>query len=125
MAAKRFTAVLWGLSFLFLAPRVVAVEVLNGHPGGMLAVSANGSAPGTGVVWASHNLVGDANQATRPRILRAYNAADLTQEIWNGYQNQARDDYGNFAKCNIPVVANGKVYVATFSNQLCVYGTLP
>ena len=97
----------------------------NGHPGGMLAVSANGSAPGTGVVWASHNLVGDANQATRPGILRAYNAADLTQEIWNSYQNQARDDYGNFAKYNIPVVANGKVYVATFSNQLCVYGTLP
>jgi hypothetical protein len=91
----------------------------------MLSISGNGATPGTAIVWASHNLVGDANQATRPGILRAYNAADLTQEIWNSYQNQVRDDYGNFAKYNIPVVANGKVYVGTFSNQLCVYGLLP
>ena len=42
MAAKRFTAVLWGISFLFLAPRVIAVEVLtekydNAHTGANLA----------------------------------------------------------------------------------------
>jgi hypothetical protein len=29
---------------------------------------------------------------------------------------------GNFAKCATPVVANGKVYVATFSNKVAQYG---
>jgi hypothetical protein len=32
------------------------------------------------------------------------------------------DQFGNLAKFAIPVVANGKVYVATFSDQLAVYG---
>jgi hypothetical protein len=99
--------------------------VPNGHPGGMVAVSANGSTPGTALVWACHNLVGDANHQTRPGILRAYNAANLSAELYDSYQNQARDDFGNFAKFNIPTVANGKVYVPTFSNQLVVYGLLP
>jgi len=31
---------------------------------------------------------------------------------------------GSFAKFAIPTVANGKVYVPTFSNQLVVYGLL-
>jgi len=34
----------------------------------------------------------------------------------------ARDRLGNFAKFNTPTVANGKVYVSTFSNPLVVYG---
>ena len=32
---------------------------------------------------------------------------------------------GNFAKFCPPTVANGKVYLATFSNRLNVYGLLP
>ena len=38
--------------------------------------------------------------------------------------NSARDNYGNFAKYAPPLVANGKVYVATFSDQVAVYGLL-
>jgi hypothetical protein len=104
---------------------ITSATVPNGHPGGMLAVSANASTPGTAIVWACHPLVGDANHQTRPGILRAYDASDLTKEIYDSYQNQARDDFGNFAKFNLPTVANGKVYVPTFSNQLVVYGLLP
>ncbi len=36
----------------------------SGMPGGMLAVSSNGSQHGTGILWASHPIDGDANQAT-------------------------------------------------------------
>jgi len=37
----------------------------------------------------------------------------------------SRDAVGNFAKFVAPTVANGKVYLATFSNRLNVYGLLP
>jgi hypothetical protein len=39
--------------------------------------------------------------------------------------NMTRDGYGNFAKFVPPLVANGKVYVATSSKQVTVYGLLP
>ena len=90
-------------------------------PGGFLAVSANGSAAGSGIVWASHPIT-NANLATVKGILRAYDAADVSHELWNSTQNAARDGVGKFAKFNPPTVANGKVYLATFSNQLLVYG---
>ena len=39
--------------------------------------------------------------------------------------NATRDAMGTFTKFSIPVVANGKLYVITESNQLQVYGLLP
>ncbi len=99
-----------------------AVVAPDGMPGGMLSLSANGTTPGTGIVWATHPLTGDANQAVRPGILQAFDAADLTKVLWDSQQNAGRDDFGNFGKFAPPTVANGKVYLATFSNQLAVYG---
>ena len=32
------------------------------------------------------------------------------------------DAVGNYAKFSCPTIANGKVYLATFSNKLMVYG---
>ncbi len=95
-----------------------------GMPGGMLALSANGSTPGSGVLWATLALNGSANHTVQPGILRAYDASDVTRELWNSQQNATRDAVGSFAKFSYPTVANGKVYVATFSNQLVVYGLL-
>jgi hypothetical protein len=39
--------------------------------------------------------------------------------------NAARDSFGNFAKFVPPLVASGRVYVATWSNQVAVYGLPP
>jgi hypothetical protein len=100
------------------------MAVPDGMPGGMLSLSANGMKAGTGILWASHPASGDANQAVRPGILRAFDATDITRELWNSNQNMSRDDIGNFAKFSAPTIANGKVYAATFSNQLVVYGLL-
>ena len=97
----------------------------GGTPGGILALSANGTNAGSGIVWASHQLGGSANQAVRPGMLRAYNAQNVTNELWNSEQISARDSVGNFAKFCPSSVANGKVYLATFSNRLNVYGLLP
>ncbi len=96
----------------------------NGQPGGILALSADGSKPGSGIVWASHQMSGDANQSVRPGILRAYDAGNVAHELWNSEQLSARDAVGNFAKFVPPTVANGKVYLATFSGRLDVYGLL-
>jgi uncharacterized protein (TIGR03437 family) len=95
-----------------------------GMPGGMLSLSANGSTPGTGVVWASHAYDKDANQQVVNGIVYAYDASDLSKELWNSKQNSARDDIGKFAKFCSPTVVNGKVYVASFSGYLAVYGLL-
>jgi outer membrane protein assembly factor BamB len=61
----------------------------------------------------------------RPGILRAFNAQNVTNELWNSELVSARDSVGNFAKFCPPTVANGKVYLATFSGRLDVYGLLP
>ena len=57
--------------------------------------------------------------------MRAFDATNLATELWDSTQNLARDDVGNFAKYNPPTIANGKVYVASFSGQLQVYGLNP
>lgn len=96
-----------------------------GQPGGILALSAQSTNPGSAIVWAAHQLAGDANQQVRPGILHAYSAQNVGIELWNSEQISARDSVGNFAKFVPPTVANGKVYLATFSNRLNVYGLLP
>lgn len=95
-----------------------------GMPGGMLSVSADGNAAGSGIVWASLPLQGDANQSVVPGMLRAFDAGNVSRELWNSQQNAARDEVGNFAKFCPPTVADGKVYLGTFSGKLNVYGHL-
>ena len=96
----------------------------SGMPGGLLSLSANGNSDGTGVLWAALSRAGDANHAPQPGILRAYDASNVTRELWNSQQNATRDTLGNFSKFSPPTVANGKVFVATLSNKLVVYGLI-
>ncbi|MGZ3820209.1 MAG: hypothetical protein ACXVB6_06435, partial [Mucilaginibacter sp.] len=56
-----------------------------------------------------------------PGILRAFDASDITKELWNNNQNSA-DNAGYYAKFSPPTIANGHVYLATFSNKVVVYG---
>jgi len=95
-----------------------------GAPGGFLSISANGNTAGTGIIWASHTYNQDADQMVVDGIVRAYDASDLTKELWNSKQNASRDNIGNFAKFCSPTIVNGKVYVASFSGEVVVYGLL-
>jgi hypothetical protein len=88
-------------------------------------LSANGSNDASAVLWASHQLTGDANQQVRPGILRAFDARNVARELWNSELLNGRDSVGSFAKFVPPTVANGKVYLATFSGQVNAYGLLP
>ena len=94
----------------------------TGQSGAVLSVSSNGSKAGTGIVWASYAVIGDAEHAVSPGILRAFDANDVTQELWNNRQNVSRDGAGNYAKFSAPTIANGHVYLPTFSNRVVVYG---
>ncbi|HEU5053338.1 MAG TPA: T9SS type A sorting domain-containing protein [Hanamia sp.] len=105
----------------------VGITVLpSGYlPGGILAVSSNGSQEGSAILWASRVSNGNPNQATVPGMLQAFDAEDVTHELWNSNWNSKRDSIGNYAKFVPPTIANGKVYMATFSNKLNVYGLNP
>jgi hypothetical protein len=95
----------------------------TGNSGAFLSVSSNGSVDSTAILWTTYAANGDANQSVRPGILRAFIATDVTKELWNSSAFQA-DIVGNYAKFNCPTIVNGKVYLATFSNQLNVYGLI-
>ena len=94
----------------------------KGQNGAVLSVSSNGFMDGTGIVWASYAASGDAEHTVSPGILRAFDANDITKELWNNNAQTAADRSGNYAKFAAPTIANGKVYLPTFSNQVGVYG---
>jgi hypothetical protein len=94
----------------------------TGQSGAVLSVSSNASTDGTGILWASYPMSGDAESFVTPGILRAFDANDVTRELWNNHQNPSRDDAGSYAKFSPPTIANGHVYLPTFSNKVVVYG---
>jgi len=88
-----------------------------GHPGGILSVFSNGAMPGTGVVWVSMGIApGDAWHDSTAGQLLAYDASDVSKPPL------FKVGYGTFAKFSPPMVANGNVYQATFSDKIAVYG---
>ena len=94
----------------------------TGQSGAVLSVSSDSSKDGTGILWASYASSGDAESFVTPGILRAFDANDVTRELWNNKQNAARDGAGTYAKFSPPTIANGHVYLPTFSNKVVVYG---
>jgi hypothetical protein len=95
-----------------------------GHPGGSLAISANGNASNTGIVWASMPTSQDGIHGLVAGILRAYGAETL-REMWNTERVPSRDRLGTLMKFVPPVVANGRVYAPNHDNAVSVYGLLP
>ena len=89
---------------------------------GGIAVSANGGTDGTGIVW---HITNDYYTDAASGTLRAFDPMDLAHEFWNSDMLPDRDSLGYLAKFATPTIANGRVYVPTFSNQLAMYGLLP
>lgn len=84
-----------------------------------LAISANGTTAGTGIVWA----ITPVNGST-PAMVHAFDASNVATELWNSNINSGRDGLPSYPRYTEPTVANGRVYVATHSNQIAVYGLL-
>jgi len=88
-------------------------------PGGFLSLSAAGTTDGTGILWVNMPYQSNANHFVVRGVLRAFNASDVsTGELWDSEDTgNPNDSLGQFAKFNPPIVANGKVYVATFQQE--------
>jgi hypothetical protein len=56
--------------------------------------------------------------------LHAFDASDLTNELYNSAQKKARDGISGFVKFSVPTVANGRVFVGS-QKRLTVFGLLP
>jgi hypothetical protein len=79
-------------------------------------VSSNGA--GDGIVWALDN---SAYASQQPAVLYAYEAADLTHELYNSGEIGSQDQAGPAVKFTAPLIVNGKVFVPGGS-VITVYG---
>ena len=105
--------------------------------GGMLSISSDSLGADTGIVWASVPDGKDAVHDNAPGRLIAFAASPTggrIRELWRSDMNpgyasapssqKSKSDY-IFSKFSAPTVANGRVYVSTFSRQIRVYGLRP
>lgn len=81
------------------------------YPGCIPTISA--STNSNGIVWLLEST----------GALRAYDASDLGNELYNSNQKPERDTLGSYVKFSVPIIANGKVYAGT-QDSLAVYGLL-
>jgi hypothetical protein len=89
------------------------------YPGAVPTTSSNESA--NAIVWLLETA---AYTSGGPDVLHAFDAANVSRELYNTKQNPTRDQAGVAVKFGVPTVANGKVYVGTHT-ELDVYGLLP
>jgi hypothetical protein len=105
-------------------PSHMSRDYIMTQMGGAISLSSDGAKAGTGIVWASRPSQGDAYTMPVTGVLEAYDATDVSTPLWSSATNALRDGSGNWAKFVPPTIANGRVYLATQSNQLAVYGSL-
>jgi outer membrane protein assembly factor BamB len=55
-------------------------------------------------------------------VLQAFDANDITKLLWSSDQDASKNAVGKYAKFATPTIADGHVYLATFSNAVQVYG---
>jgi hypothetical protein len=104
-----------------LDPHPVASNLFPRAPISQMSLSSNGSSPGTGILWFISSPTGTV--ASYPAILYAFDAETL--EMLYSSETNPFDRLGDYPRFNAPTIANGKVYVPTFSNKLVVYGLCP
>ncbi|MGH9864145.1 MAG: pyrrolo-quinoline quinone [Candidatus Acidiferrales bacterium] len=95
------------------SPAASKTAITFGYPGTTPSISANGTKDA--IVWAVEN--------NSPAVLRAYEANDLTRELYDSNKQRKRDEItGN--KFITPMIADGKVFVGT-PTGVTVFGLLP
>jgi hypothetical protein len=84
------------------------------YPGATPSISSNGTS--NGILWAVDN--------STPAVLYAYDATNLTKELYDSsHAASGRDNFGPGNKYITPMIVNGKVYVGT-QTGVAVFGLL-
>jgi len=91
------------------------------NPGAGPVVSANGTR--NAIVWLIETKVWNDFASSKPSVLHAYDAANVSRELYNSEQNAARDRAGVTVRFTIPTVADGRVYIGA-KREVSVYGLL-
>jgi Chitobiase/beta-hexosaminidase C-terminal domain/Legume lectin domain len=91
-------------------------SITSEFPSPSFSISSDGAA--NGIAWAERN---DQFNTNGPGVLYAWDANDLTTPIYESDTNSTRDAGGPANKFSIPLVTNGKVYVAA-NGEVGVYG---
>ena len=89
------------------------------NPGATPSISSNGSKDA--IVWTVATR--GWNSRDRPAVLYAFDATNINQPIYSSEQNGRRDRAALATRFAIPVVMNGRVYLATRS-EVEEYGEL-
>ena len=94
-------------------------------PGVTPSISSNKDIPGTGIVWviSPASCGGPGCAPSGPGVLRAYNATNISDELYNSGENFTRDRLDSYVKFSVPAIANGRVFVGT-QTSLNIYGLL-
>jgi hypothetical protein len=92
--------------------------ITSAFPDPTFSISSSGAQ--NGIAWAVRS---DQFNSNGPAVLYAWDANDLTNTIYESDTNATRDHAGPANKFSIPVVTNGKVYVAAHG-EVDVYGLL-
>jgi hypothetical protein len=92
--------------------------ITSAFPDPTFSISSDGAQ--NGIAWAVRS---DQFNSNGPAVLYAWDANDLTNTIYESDTNVTRDHAGPANKFSIPVVTNGKVYVAAHG-EVDVYGLL-
>jgi len=103
---------------LSTAPISQSNIVYGGH-GANTSISSNGT--NDAILWDIDTTNAPTGGAA---ILHAYNAVNLSQELYNTTQAGSRDTAGPAVKFTVPTVADGHVFIGTAS-EVDVYGLLP
>ncbi len=90
--------------------------LVYGGRGGTMAISANGST--NGILWALQTA------RSGNGVLHAYDPTNLAHELYNSNQAGSRDLLIPWSKFTVPVVANGRVYVASNTGAITAFGLL-
>jgi hypothetical protein len=95
-------------------PTSTSGSVQISYPGATPSISADGAQ--NGILWVVQNSGPHA-------VLRAFDAMNLTAELYSSDMSSVRDSAGPSVAFAVPTVTGGKVFVGT-SGELDIYGLL-
>jgi hypothetical protein len=96
-----------------LSPASSATNTVE-YPGATPSISANASS--NGIIWTYNN--------SSPAVLYAYEAANVSHQLYHTNMAGTRDHFGNGNKFMTPTIAKGRVYIGTASG-IAIFGLLP